>query len=256
MGDHRILILGGTTEARQLAGLLAGRADLDVTLSLAGRTTSPLVQPVPTRVGGFGGAEGLALYLKSEGIDLLIDATHPFAARISANAALAAGSAGVAGVALCRPPWLRAEGDRWLPVESVQQAIQALGPFPRRVFLAVGRQEAHHANAAPIHRYLVRSVDAVEPPLTVPDVCYIRKTGPFHLEDEIRLLQDERIDSIIAKNSGGDATYAKIHAARNLGLTVLMVERPPASGLMSFQSVEAVLRHIDHVLPPLMKRGV
>jgi precorrin-6A/cobalt-precorrin-6A reductase len=256
MGGTRILILGGTTEARRLAGALALRADLDVILSLAGRTVDPAPQPVPVRTGGFGGAEGLARYLKDDAIDLLIDATHPFAARISANAVDAARRSGIAAFALRRPAWLPVEGDRWRPVLSVSEAITALGPSPLRVLLAIGRQEAHHANAAPIHHYWVRSVDPVEPVLTVPEVTYIHAKGPFRLEDELATLRQYRIDAIIAKNSGGDATYAKIEAARQLGIEVIMVERAHATGLPAVETVEAALHHIDHLASSLMKRGV
>ncbi|EJK83378.1 cobalt-precorrin-6A reductase [Rhizobium rhizogenes] len=256
MGGTRILILGGTTEARRLAQALASRADLDVILSLAGRTADPAPQPVPVRTGGFGGAEGLARYLKDEAIDLLIDATHPFAARISANAVDAAGRSGIAAFALRRPAWLPVDGDRWRPVRSVAEAIAALGPSPRRVFLAIGRQEAHHANAAPIHHYWVRSVDPVEPVLTAPDVTYIRAKGPFRLEDELAMLREYCIDAVVAKNSGGDATYAKIEAARQLGIEVIMVERAQATGLPAVETVEAALNHIDHLASSLMKRGV
>ena len=153
---------------------LAARPDLDVTISLAGRTADPLPQPVPFRTGGFGGAEGLARYLREEEISVLIDATHPFAAQISRNAAEAAAASGVPAFTLCRAPWQPVEGDRWVPVSDVPAVVSALGPSPRRVFLAIGRQEAHHLNGAPMHHYLVRSVDPVEPPLTVPDVTYIR----------------------------------------------------------------------------------
>ncbi|MEZ2218423.1 cobalt-precorrin-6A reductase [Rhizobium sp. RCC_161_2] len=256
MGGTRILILGGTTEARRLAAALAARADLDVILSLAGRTIDPAPQPVPVRTGGFGGAEGLARYLKDKQINLLIDATHPFAARISANAVDAAGRSGIAAFALRRTAWLPIEGDRWRAVHSVAEAIAALDPSPRRVFLAIGRQEAHRANDAPVHHYWVRSVDPVEPVLTVPDVTYIHAKGPFRLEDELAMLREYRIDAVVAKNSGGDATYAKIEAARQLGIEVIMVERAQVAGLPAVETIEAALHRIDHLASSLMKRGV
>ncbi|MBM7046809.1 cobalt-precorrin-6A reductase [Rhizobium lusitanum] len=256
MGKARILILGGTTEARMLAAALASRADLDVVLSLAGRTADPAPQPVPVRSGGFGGAEGLARYLRDETIDLMIDATHPFAARISANAAQAAAQSGVPAFALRRPAWAPAEGDDWLSVHSVPQAIAALGVAPLRVFLATGRQEAHYADAAPHHHYWVRSVDPVEPPLTAPNVSYIHSRGPFRLEDELETLREHRIEVIIAKNSGGEATYAKIEAARQLGIKVIMIERAEATGLTAVETLEAALYRIDHFASSLMKRGV
>ncbi|AGB75193.1 MULTISPECIES: cobalt-precorrin-6A reductase [Rhizobium] len=256
MGKARILILGGTTEARALATALASRADLELVLSLAGRTTDPAPQPVPVRSGGFGGAEGLARYIRDEKIDLLIDATHPFAARISANAAAAAAQCHVSALALRRPAWVPVEGDDWLSVHSVSQAIAALGEAPLRVFLATGRQEAHQANAAPQHHYWVRSVDPVEPPLTVPHVSYIHSRGPFRLEDELQMLRQHQIEVVVAKNSGGDATYGKIEAARQLGIKVIMVERAEAAGLPVVETVEAALGWIDHFASSLMKRGV
>jgi precorrin-6A/cobalt-precorrin-6A reductase len=256
MGKACILILGGTTEARALATSLAFRADLEVVLSLAGRTADPAPQPVPVRSGGFGGAEGLARYLRDEAIDLVVDATHPFAARISANAAQAAAECTVTAFALRRPAWAPVEGDDWLSVHSVSQAIAALGAAPSRVFLATGRQEAHQANAAPQHLYWVRSVDPVEPPLTVPHVSYIHSRGPFRLADELDMLQHHQIEVVVAKNSGGDATYGKIEAARHLGIKVIMVERVETAGLPVVETVDAALDRIDHFVSSLMNRGV
>ncbi|PZM16470.1 cobalt-precorrin-6A reductase [Rhizobium tubonense] len=256
MGRTRILILGGTTEARALGEAIAPRFDFDVMLSLAGRTADPLPLPVPVRLGGFGGIYGLATFVKQQRIDLLIDATHPFANRISANAAAAAKIANVPVFALRRDAWTPVKGDRWQSVETVQSAVSALGQSPRRVFLAIGRQEAHAADAAPIHHYLVRSVDAVDPPLLAPDVNYLLARGPFELNGELRLLRDNRIDVIITKNSGGAATYAKIEAARLLGIEVMMVERASAADVPSVGTVEAALRHIDHLVAAAMKRGV
>jgi precorrin-6A/cobalt-precorrin-6A reductase len=256
MGKIRILILGGTTEARMLADALASRTDLDVVLSLAGRTADPLLQAVPVRVGGFGGVEGLAGFLGDERIDLLIDATHPFANAISTNAGAAAKIANVEAFALQRDQWSPEEGDCWLSVETVPSAIAALGPSPRNVFLAIGRQEAHAADAAPMHHYLVRSVDPIDPPLRAPDVGYILARGPFGLHEEIELMRDHRIDVVITKNSGGSATYAKVEAARLLGIEVVMVQRPSSGDMPSVETVEAALRHIDHFVSVAMKRGV
>ena len=253
---HRILILGGTTEARQLAGRLARRADLKVTLSLAGRTENPVAQPVPTRTGGFGGIEGLADYLRDEKIDLLIDATHPYAARISANAAEAARLAGVAALALRRPAWEAVEGDRWTLVEDAAEAIAALGNAPRRVFLALGRQELAGFVAARRHAYVIRSVDPVEPPLDVPNATYILSRGPFFEQDDRALLAAHRIEVIVAKNSGGLATYGKIAAARSLGIEVVLLHRPGLPELPSGASVDQVAAMIDHLLDPAEKRGV
>lgn len=223
----RLLILGGTTEARRLAERLKDRHDLSITLSLAGRTKAPLALPVPVRSGGFGGAEGLAAWLRDHHIDRLIDATHPFAAVISANAAVAARQAGVPLLALRRPAWQRQAGDTWTEVPDMAAAVKALGPAPRRVFLALGRKELAPFEAAPWHRYLIRSVDPVDPPLAVPDATYLLDRGPFSQDGDTALLRDQGIEVIVCKNSGGTASYAKIAAAHRLGLPVVIVTRPP-----------------------------
>ncbi|MGR9173296.1 cobalt-precorrin-6A reductase [Rhizobium sp. KDH_Rht_773_N] len=256
MEKTRILILGGTGEARRLAAELATREEFDILLSLAGRTETPARQPVPVRIGGFGGADGLATFLTEGGYGLLIDATHPFAERISANAAMAAGRTGIPALALVRPEWLPEPGDHWHIVADIPAAIASLGPAPRRVFLATGRQGAHHAEVAPQHFYLVRSVDPVDPPLALADVEYILDRGPFTLEGEIELMRQYRIDAVVTKNSGGTAAYAKIEAARLLGLKVVVIARAPAAALTSVETVEAALEAIGHLVSPAMKRGV
>ncbi|MER9054719.1 cobalt-precorrin-6A reductase [Mesorhizobium sp. M0904] len=258
---HRILILGGTTEARQLAGKLAARADISVMLSLAGRTENPAAQGVPVRVGGFGGAGGLAAYLRQNKIDLLIDATHPYAAQISANAAEAARMTGVPIVALRRPGWEAVEGDRWTLVDTVASAVTALGSVPRRVFLALGRQEVAAFEAAPRHHYLIRSVDPVEPRLAVPDAAYLLARGPFHEVDERALLESRGIEVVVSKNSGGEATYGKIAAARALGVEVIMIRRPALPDVTSAETIESLAAMVDHflvghVLGPAAERGV
>lgn len=254
--SHRILILGGTTEARQLAGQLAAKPDIELTLSLAGRTENPIAQQVPTRVGGFGGVEGLAAYLKDTKADLLIDATHPYAARISANVAKAAQFAGVPILALRRPGWERQEGDRWTEVDDAAGAPAALGLIARRVFLALGRQEVGTFEVAPQHHFLLRSVDPVEPPLGVPHVDYLLARGPFREEDERRLLIEHRIDVIVSKNSGGGATYGKIAAARELGVEVVMIRRPILPTVPSAPGIPELLAMVDHSLRPVAERGV
>ncbi|WP_420797381.1 cobalt-precorrin-6A reductase [Aminobacter anthyllidis] len=251
-----VLILGGTTEARQLAARLATRGDLDITLSLAGRTENPVEQPVPVRTGGFGGAQGLADWLVEHKSDLLIDATHPYAARISANAAEAARIAGVAIFALRRPGWEPVEGDCWTLVDDSEEAVAALGDKPRRVFLALGRQEVAAFEAALQHAYVIRSVDPIAPPLGVPDATYILARGPFAEADERALLEAERIEVIVAKNSGGQATYGKIAAARELGIEVILLRRPQLPDVPSAPSVAALAEMVDHFAAPAEKRGV
>jgi len=249
-----ILILGGTTEARLLAaGLATDPGGHDVTLSLAGRTASPAPQPVPVRVGGFGGAEGLAAHLRAHGVGLLIDATHPYAARISAGAAAAARATATPILAIRRPPWARQEGDDWTEVDGVPEAVAALGAAPRRVLLALGRGEARGFEAAPQHRYLVRSVDPVEPPLAVPHARYILARGPFAEAGERALLAARGVERIVAKNSGGAATYGKIAAARALRIPVVLLRRPAKPDVPAVATVREAL---DHVALSATDRGV
>lgn len=252
---HSILILGGTTEARQLAERLKAMQRFRVELSLAGRTQSPVAQPVPVRVGGFGGAEGLGHYLKAQNFDLLVDATHPYAARISANAAEAGELSGVPLIALRRPGWTKQEGDRWHEVDNVEAAVDALGEMPRRAFLALGRQELLPFEMAPQHIYLVRSVDPVEPPLALPQVTYLTARGPFREADELTLLTESRIEIIVSKNSGGTASHGKIAAARSLGIPVVMIRRPVLPDVASFPTVDALADHIAQAFPADQLRG-
>ncbi|MDB5414727.1 MAG: cobalt-precorrin-6x reductase [Rubritepida sp.] len=241
----RILILGGTTEARELAELLAARG-VTATLSLAGRTISPVAMPVPVRVGGFGGAAGLAAHLREQGIAILVDATHPYAAAMSSHAAEAAAMAGVTLLALRRPAWQPVAGDDWTEVPDAHAAIAALGEASCRVFLALGRQELLPFIEAPQHAYLIRSVDPVEPPLAVPNAGYILARGPFEAAAELALLRDERIEAIVCKNSGGSATYGKISAARALGIRVVMLRRPMLPQATEVATAGDALAWLDH----------
>lgn len=222
----RILILGGTTEAAGLVRLLADRTDFDITLSLAGRTAAPLALPARTRIGGFGGAQGLAAYLREHAIAALIDATHPFAKVISRNAALASHAAGVPLLAIRRPAWAREPGDDWREVDSVAEAVPALGATPRKIFLTVGRLELAAFAAAPQHRYLVRTIEPVGDALPGLDVTAIEARGPFGAAEEEALMRRHGIEVLVTKNSGGEATYGKIAAARALALPVVIVRQP------------------------------
>jgi precorrin-6A/cobalt-precorrin-6A reductase len=253
---QRVLILGGTGEARVLAERLADRAELDVTLSLAGRTASPARQKVPVRSGGFGGGAGLAEYLASKHIAALIDATHPYANAISNNAVAAAQESGVPLLQLRRPPWVAVAGDLWSEVSGVHEAVRALGQTPRRVFAALGRNELAPFAEAPQHFYLIRSVDPVDPPLPVPQAAYITGRGPFGEAEDRALMTAHRIDVVIAKNSGGKATYGKIAAARALGLGVIVLRRPPTQAADAVETVDDALAWLDHTLTSTAARGV
>jgi precorrin-6A/cobalt-precorrin-6A reductase len=252
----RVLILGGTAEARLLAERLAGRSGLTITLSLAGRTAAPARQPVPVRVGGFGGAAGLADYLTDESVDALIDATHPYAARISANAVEAARATGVPLVALHRPAWTATEGDRWTEVSDVNEAVGALGPAPRQVFVTLGRNEIRPLLDAPQHHYLIRSVDPVDPPLALPHAVYVTGRGPFSEADDGRLMRQHGVEIVVAKNSGGTATYGKIAAARALGIGVILLRRPGPSLTPAVETIEDAIAWLAHTLASAATRGV
>ncbi len=211
---------------------------------------------MPVRSGGFGGAAGLADYLTRERIDVVIDATHPYASVISANAIAAARKTDVPLVALRRPPWVAVAGDRWTEVNDASEAARALGETPRRVFVALGRKELAPFNHAPQHHYLIRSVDPVDPPLPLPHVIYVTGRGPFSEADDRALMTAHAIEVVIAKNSGGAATYGKIAAARALGIGVIMVRRPPAPAAPAVENVEDALAWLDHALTSAAARGV
>jgi precorrin-6A/cobalt-precorrin-6A reductase len=235
----RVLILGGTTEASAIARALAGDARFTPVLSLAGRTRTPLAQPIPVRSGGFGGPEGLARYLRDQRICALIDATHPFAARIKASATSAAAAAGVPRLAVLRPPWQPQPGDDWRMVDTMSAAFRALGPERQRVFLTVGQQEL--APFGGPHRYLIRSVDPPHPACLPPDSIVIAARGPFGVSNELVLLREHGIEILVTKNSGGAATAPKIEAARAQKLPVVMVGRPiPPSGPVVETAAEAL----------------
>jgi precorrin-6A/cobalt-precorrin-6A reductase len=252
----RILILGGTTEARLLAASLAGRPDFAVTVSLAGRTTEIVAQNAPTRIGGFGGVAGLVDYLDRERIDALVDATHPYAEVISAHAVAAAEAAGIELLALRRPAWSQAPGDIWTVVATMAEAVATLGYAPQRVFLAIGRKEIAAFAAAPQHAYLVRSVDPVTPPPALPNATYVLGRGPFREAGDLALMTAHAIKTLVCRNSGGSAGYAKIAAARRLGLEVVIVDRPTLPAAATVETVEAALAWLDHVPPRRPARGV
>ncbi|MET9448768.1 cobalt-precorrin-6A reductase [Streptomyces cinerochromogenes] len=239
-----VLVLGGTTEARRLAADLAARPGVRVTTSLAGRVTRPAALPGEVRTGGFGGPEGLADWLRTHRVDALVDATHPFAASITAHAAMAARATGVPAVVLRRPGWRPGPGDRWYDVPSLAGAAEVLPGLGHRVFLSTGRLGlAAFAGLTGLH-FLVRSVEPPEPPLP-PDTDVLLARGPFTVADETELLRAHRIDVLVTKDSGGEATAAKLTAARDLGLPVVVVRRPPLpEGVRAEPDVPGVLARL------------
>ncbi len=239
----RLLILGGTTEASALAKQVVGWADLEPILSLAGRTQNPVEPPIPFRSGGFGGVDGLKTYLTDCEIDVVVDATHPFAAQMSAHAVEACRDLALPIAIFTRAAWRAVPGDRWITVPDMAAAAQALGEMARRVFLTVGGLQLAAFAAAPHHHYLVRTID---PPdvSALPDHRLILGRGPFAMDDEIALMRDDRIDVLVTKNSGGKATAAKLAAARALGIDVVMVERPKSEDVLTFEKLDAVMAWI------------
>ena len=246
---RRILILGGTTESAHLAKALERRPHLQMVTSLAGRTREPAAVPGAARSGGFGGIEGLIRYIREEHIDVIVDATHPYAEQISRHAVVASRSTGVPLLRVERPPWPRQPGDRWAMVDTLAEAARVSGDYGRRAFLTVGAKELQAFANLERMWFLVRLIEAAAERLPLQNYEIVTGRGPFGADDELRLLRQHRIDMVIAKNSGGDATYGKIAAARSLGLPVILVRRPvppfdlPASA--TFSAVEEVIAWLD-----------
>lgn len=241
----RPLILGGTTEAGVLATLLA-EAQIEATLSLAGRTRNPAAQPLPTRVGGFGGAEGLARYLKDQRITHVVDATHPFAAQMSRNAAEACAVLRLPLIALTRAAWQAQPGDRWQHVPDMAGAARALDRPATRVFLAVGRMQLAAFAAQPQHHYLLRLVDAPQAPLPLPQTEVVVDRGPFTSDGDLALMRRHRTEIVVAKNAGGPGALSKITAARALGIPVMMIDRPALPQRPETHDPAEVLRWLAH----------
>lgn len=216
------------------------------TLSYAGRTTQPRAQPIPVRIGGFGGAEGLAAYLRASQITHLVDATHPFAAQMSRNAIDAAHSTGIPLIALTRPPWSPDAGDRWTTVPDIAAAVAALDGPPMRILLALGRMHVMAFAAQPQHHYLLRFVDAPDRPPDLARHTLVIDRGPFTVEGDVALMRAHGIDLILCKNAGGSGADAKLRAARALGLPVMMIDRPAIPARREAQEIETVMRWIAH----------
>ena len=241
----RVLILGGTTEARGLAERLVGRADCDVISSLAGRVANPRLPTGQVRIGGFGGATGLASWMDREGIRAVIDATHPFAATMSWNAAAAAAASHVPLLALRRAAWVPGEDDQWHGVASLEDAALMLPDLGRRHFLTIGRQGVSCFADVRDAWFLVRSVDPPEEP-TPPQMELLLDRGPYSMDAEIALMRARTVDTVITKNSGGEATAAKLAGARELGLPVVMLQRPATPvGVPEVSDVPGAVEWVD-----------
>lgn len=255
MPAPRVLVLGGTGEGRELAEALAAEG-LAVISSLAGRVANPRLPTGQVRIGGFGGADGLRDYLRREQIRAVVDATHPFAARITANAVLACSAAGESGTGepvglmlLRRPAWIPGPQDRWTPVPDLAAAAARIAARPSRtrVLLTTGRQET--AVFAPLpQRFWLRAVEPPDGPL--PQHCaVVLDRGPFTLDTERDLFTRHRIELLVTKNSGGPMTSAKLAVAAELGVEVIMVERPaPPAGIPTAADVRTVLAWLRRTL--------
>ncbi|MGA8170453.1 MAG: cobalt-precorrin-6A reductase [Methylocystis sp.] len=247
----RVLVLGGTSEARQLAARLAREPRIDATMSLAGRTAAPLANELPTRVGGFGGVDGLMRYMTNERIERVLDATHPFAERISANARAACRALGVPLAVFSRPPWRAHAGDHWIDVADNESAATELGEgMMRRVFLTIGRQGVGAFRAAAQHDYLIRCIEPPDPRDLPPRSAVVLARGPFEIEDEIALMREHGIDVVVTKNSGGVLTYAKIAAARALRLQVIVIARPAHDAVLPLADLDAAMAFLGASAAP------
>jgi precorrin-6A/cobalt-precorrin-6A reductase len=245
----RILLLGGTHEAGQMAAALA-KAGLDAVYSYAGRTAAPVAAPLPTRIGGFGGVAGLASWLRENWISHVIDATHPFAAQISRNAMAACAETGLPLIALERPAWAAQEGDLWTSVGDIASAVAALPAVPSTVFLAIGRQNLAAFRTRPEHRYVLRLVDPPDA-LPLPGARVVVDRGPFTEAGDIALMQGHGVQLVVAKNAGGSGASAKIGAARALGLPMIMIDRPASPDRRAVGTVAEVMAWLHDA-----KRGV
>jgi precorrin-6A/cobalt-precorrin-6A reductase len=248
MSDRqRVLILGGTGDATELATRTAEIPGVEVIISLAGRTRQPVVTSENTQIGGFGGVAGLTDYLREQRIDVLIDATHPFAAQISFHAAVAAAEVGIPHLMLIRPAWERTAGDRWIEVDSHKAAAAKLPEIAQHIFLTIGRQElAAFAHLQDLW-FLIRMIDPPLPSAAVPPGELLLERGPFSLDHERSLLRQYEIGAIVSKNSGGDATYAKIVAARERSIPIVMIQRPPIPPGETVADLESALAWLNHI---------
>ena len=244
---HRILILGGTGEARQLAAMLLAKG-FDVISSLAGVTENPLLPDGHVRRGGFGGTAGLVAYLEAERIAAIVDATHPFAVQISAHAQVAAGSTGIPLLRLERPPWQARDGDVWTVVLSHSAAVEGL-PTGARALVTIGRKEIGaffaRTDIGGVARMIEEQAQPVPPGWTV-----ILQRPPFGVEQEVALITHHAITHLVTQNAGGPETEAKITAARALALPVIMIARPRKPKSEPYASVnELVLALAAKLLP-------
>ncbi|MEM1072841.1 MAG: cobalt-precorrin-6A reductase [Pseudomonadota bacterium] len=240
-----VLILGGTTEAAALARVLAA-AGVHGTMSLAGRVDVPMRHPLDQRIGGFGGVTGLVDYILAHEVTHVVDATHPFAAQMTRNAMAACQNAVIPLLALTRPAWQPVPGDNWQRVTNIPEAVRALKKPSQNIMLAIGRMHLSEFAVNTQHHYLLRLVDPPKDPLPFPKAHVVVARGPFDETEDQALMKLHKIDLVVSKNAGGTGAYAKIAAARALGLPVLMIDRPELPQRRAVTTPEEVLAWIAH----------
>ena len=244
--QKNLLILGGTTEASALAQIIS-KTTINARLSYAGRVSRLRPSPIAKRVGGFGGISGLLEYLKSEQITHVIDATHPFASQMSKNAIEACSMAKIPLAALTRPAWQEKKGDNWINVPNLEAAAEHLKQPKKNVLLAIGRQNLVLFYTQPQHNYILRLVDPPDKPLKFPDHSINISRGPFTIKNDTALFKNHKIDLVVAKNSGGSGAYSKIEVARNLGVSVVMIDRPKIPSRKEIFQTDSVLNWVNQV---------
>lgn len=232
-----LLVLGGTGEARQIAKRLAGQ---DAVISLAGATRAPEEQALPTRVGGFGGDDGFRSYLQEAGITAVLDATHPFAQRITARTARICAELGLSYLQFLRPPWTPHDGDNWTEIAREEEAADHI-PAGATVFLGTGRQTLDRFANLEGRQVICRQIDPPDGPFPFADGRYLVGRPPFSVEDEVALFSDLGVDWLVVKNAGGAASGTKLTAARHLQIPVLMLARPARGDWPAVDTVDAAL---------------
>lgn len=242
----KLLLLGGTFEARALADRLAGHPRIAATLSLAGATRVPMQTALPTRIGGFGGDDGFVSWLDTHRPDAILDATHPFAARISARTHRIAAARGLPHLQILRPPWRPQPGDDWTEIAQEEELAHHLD-VADRVFLATGRQSLDRFSRLQVDHMWCRQIDPPDRPFPLPRGEFIIGRPPFSVVDEFDLFARLRITALVVKNAGGEAPRAKLIAARQLGIPVYLIARPAPSGAPSVETVDQAMAWLDIV---------
>jgi len=240
----KFLVLGGTAEAVQLARNLVATTDFNVIYSLAGRTRLPILPDCAINVGGYGGVEGLVAYLRANQISAIVDATHPFAAQMSANAMDATALTKIPLFKFLRPAWEEPANTPWLHAATATDAAEIISGRFNRVFLSSGLGDIASFTHLSDTWFLVRSVDASDTPGDLAKYHHIISRGPYDLAAETTLLRDWKIDALVSKNSGGDATSAKLEAAQSVGIPIIMIDRPPESSGKMYSDPVIIINEI------------